>query len=116
MPNEENLKPFKKGQSGNPNGRPKGSRNRRTIVRKWLEAKEEIKNPITGETELVEQSDIMVLGLIKKARKGDVSAFKELMDSGYGKLMESYTNINYEAMSDEDLEERLKNIDNDFED
>ena len=26
--NEGNLKPFKKGQSGNPKGRPKGSRNK----------------------------------------------------------------------------------------
>jgi hypothetical protein len=28
MANEENLKPFKKGEVTNPNGRPKGSRNR----------------------------------------------------------------------------------------
>lgn len=28
----------------------------------------------------------MVLALIGNALKGDVSAFKELMDSGYGKL------------------------------
>ena len=31
------LKPFEQGESGNPNGRPKGSRNRSTIARRWLE-------------------------------------------------------------------------------
>jgi len=114
MANEENLKPFKPGQSGNPKGRPKGSRNRRTIVRQWLEAEEEIKDPITGELKTVQQADLIVLGLLKKARKGDVAAFKELMDSGYGKLMENYTQINYEALSDEDLKQRLEDLDNDF--
>ena len=29
---------FIKGKIGNPNGRPKGTRNRSTIVREWLEA------------------------------------------------------------------------------
>ena len=38
MANEENLIPYKKGQSGNPNGRPKGSKNRSTIAKKWLQA------------------------------------------------------------------------------
>lgn len=118
MGKEENLKngkPFKKGDPRiNTKGRPKGSRNRKTIVRKWLEAEEEFKNPFTGETEIVQQADIMVLGLLKKARKGDVAAFKELMDSGYGKLMENYTQINYEALSDEDLQQRLEDLDNDF--
>lgn len=81
---EENLIPFEKGRSGNPNGRPKGAKNRSTIVRKWLEAGEKVKNPITGEEEQLTQEDIMTLALIKKARKGDVSAYKQLMDSGYG--------------------------------
>jgi len=76
---------FKKGQSGNPNGRPKGTRNRSTIVREWLEVQQSVKNPITGETQLLEQQDIMTLALIKKAREGDVNAYRELMDSAHGK-------------------------------
>ena len=39
MANNGNLKPFKKGESGNPNGRPKGSKNRSTIMEKWLEVR-----------------------------------------------------------------------------
>ena len=81
---KEDLIPFKKGESGNPNGRPKGSRNRSTIARKWLEVNQSLKNPLTGENETMSQEDLMTLALIKKAREGDVSAYKALMDSGYG--------------------------------
>jgi len=84
MSGKDNLKPFKKGQSGNPNGRPKGSLNRSTIVKRWLETFEQAKNPITGDTESMSQEDIITLALIKKARKGDTAAYKALMDSGYG--------------------------------
>ena len=77
---------FEKGISGNPNGRPKGVRNRSTLVREWLEVKQKAKNPITGQTEELEQQDIMTLALIRKAREGDVQAYKELMDSAHGKV------------------------------
>mgnify|MGYP007090446918 CR=1 FL=1 len=80
----DNLKPFEEGKSGNPNGRPKGSRNRSTIARQWLEVNQNLKNPLTGESENMSQEDLMTLALIKKAREGDVSAYKALMDSGYG--------------------------------
>jgi hypothetical protein len=79
-----NLKPFEKGESGNPNGRPKGSKNRSTIARQWLDVNQNLKNPLTGETETMSQEDLMTLALIKKAREGDVAAYKALMDSGYG--------------------------------
>jgi hypothetical protein len=86
MPNPENIEPhkMKKGTTLNPNGRPKGSRNRSTIARQWLEANEVIINPLTKKKEKLSQEDIMTLALINKARKGDVNAYKALMDSGYG--------------------------------
>lgn len=84
MANDENLKPAQKGEVRNPNGRPKGSLNRSTIARKWLEVNQSLKNPLTGENETMSQEDLMTLALIKKAREGDVSAYKALMDSGYG--------------------------------
>ncbi len=86
MANEDNIKKheFKKGQSGNPAGRPKGSLNRSTIARKWLKAARKGKNPISGEDEVLTQEDIITLALIRKAMDGDVSAYKALMDSGYG--------------------------------
>jgi len=82
---EDNLRPaWEKGESGNPAGRPKGSKNRSTIARHWLEVNQNLKNPLTGVEETMSQEDLMTLALIKKAREGDVSAYKALMDSGYG--------------------------------
>ena len=54
MAKEDNLIPFQKGESGNPNGRPKGSRNRATIVRQWLEVNRESFNPLTGKKETLD--------------------------------------------------------------
>jgi hypothetical protein len=73
----ENLKPFRPGQSGNPKGRPKGSRNRNTIIMEWLEAPSEDGEP---------NVDTMTKAIIKKAIGGDVPAFRELLDSAYGKI------------------------------
>ncbi len=93
MANEENLKaPWKKGESGNPKGRPKGSRNRSTIVRELLEAK-----ATDGESGQV--ADQLTRALIKKAAEGDVRAFKELMDSAYGKVTDKVEgNMSYTKM------------------
>lgn len=83
-----NNKPFPKGVSGNPLGRPKGLRNRSTIVREWLEATYKKVNPITGQNETLQIQDHLVISLIGKALKGDVQAFRELFDSGHGKVSE----------------------------
>jgi len=75
---------FQKGESGNPTGRPKGSKNRSTIARQWLETTQKAKNPITGVEEILTQEDLGTLAMVKKMREGDVSAYKELMNSAYG--------------------------------
>ena len=80
---------WKKGQSGNPNGRPKGAKNRSTTARKWLNINVKAVNPLTLEEEQMSQEDLMTLALIKKARQGDVSAYKALLDSGYGQAKEN---------------------------
>jgi len=97
MNREDNLKPnWEKGESGNPNGRPKGSKNRSTIARRWLEVNQNLKNPITGISETMSQEDLMTLALIKKAREGDVNAYKALMDSGYGAPVQQIEQTNIE--------------------
>jgi len=85
-----------KGESGNPAGRPKGAKNRSTIARKWLEVNQSLKNPLTGESETMSQEDLMTLALIKKAREGDVTAYKALMDSGYGAPLQQIEQTNIE--------------------
>lgn len=85
----ENLKPQKAGEpSHNPLGRPKGLRNRSTIVREWLETTYKKVNPITGQPETLQIQDHLVISLIGKGLKGDVQAFRELFDSGHGKVSE----------------------------
>lgn len=80
----DNLKKFTSDYQPENNGRPKGSLNRSTIARKWLEVNEKVKNPITGELETLSQEDIMTLAVLKKARNGDVNAYKELLNNSYG--------------------------------
>lgn len=67
---------FKSGVSGNPNGRPKGVKNRSTIVREILE----LEHPTGGTYEYVATKAVA-----DKAVGGDVNAWDKLMDSGYGK-------------------------------
>jgi len=106
MANEENLKPFKKGEVTNPNGRPVGSKNRSTIARKWLCVEQSAKNPLTGEDEKLSQEDLITLAQIKKARNGDVNAYKALMDSGFGAPKQ--TTESEVTLNNFDLKEVLK--------
>ena len=96
MANKDIQPRWEKGESGNPNGRPKGSRNRSTIARHWLEVNQNLKNPLTSEMETMSQEDLMTLALIKKAREGDVAAYKALMDSGYGAPVQQIEQTNIE--------------------
>lgn len=84
MAREDNLKKFTSEYQPEKNGRPKGSKNRSTIAKYWLSIEQDLKNPLSGDTETMSQEDLMTLALIKKAREGDVNAYKALMDSGYG--------------------------------
>jgi len=110
MNKEDNLMPaWGKGESGNPAGRPKGSKNRSTIARRWLEVNQSLKNPITGENETMSQEDLMTLALIKKAREGDVNAYKALMDSGYGAPVQQIEQTNIEIPLFPDVQEDNSN-------
>ncbi len=96
MANEQNLIPFEKGKSGNPKGRPVGSKNRSTIAKKWLSVEQDLKNPLTSLTEKMSQEDLMTLALIKKAREGDVQAYQKLLDSAYGAPVQQIEQTNIE--------------------
>jgi hypothetical protein len=113
MAKEDNLRPaWKKGESGNPGGRPKGAKNRSTIARHWLEVNQSLKNPITGDSETMSQEDLMTLALIKKAREGDVTAYKALMDSGYGapvqQIDQQQTSIDLSDLTTDEIRDILK--------
>lgn len=80
---------FKPGQSGNPKGYPKGKPNAKTVIAYWLGQTEEIDNPLTGQRETITQLDAITLRLLQEARKGNVAAFRELVDRTEGKPVQS---------------------------
>jgi ribosomal 50S subunit-associated protein YjgA (DUF615 family) len=83
------AKPFKKGESGNPTGKPKGVEHSSTRLKRLLELTQDLKNPVTGETESFSVAEQMDLALIIKARKGDVLAYREILDRLEGKAKQS---------------------------
>ena len=70
----KDARPFKKGQSGNPKGRPKLPDLSAAIAKVLSEEKD-------GLTAL----DAILAALRAKAAKGDVRAAQELLDRGFGK-------------------------------
>lgn len=78
---------FKKGQSGNPNGRPVGSQNSKTILQKFLDLKTKAKNPITNEIENLTVAEQIHLKQVAKAIKGDLYSYKEIIDRLEGKTI-----------------------------
>ena len=79
---------FKKGQSGNPKGRPKNARNRSTIAKEILNLVSKGVNPLTREEEEMSQEHWLYLSMLNKSRKGDVAASKLILDSAYGQAKE----------------------------
>jgi hypothetical protein len=81
---------FQKGKSGNPKGYPKGVPNTKTLIKYWLGIEEDIANPLNpSEIIRVKTIDVMTLGVISKARKGDVQAYNALLDRIEGKPVQS---------------------------
>lgn len=81
-----NLKPFKKGESGNPDGKPLGARNRSTTLRPIVEMIAEFVNPITKAKEPMMVETRMDYAIIGEAMKGNVRAWEAVKDTLYGKI------------------------------
>lgn len=77
--------PEKGDPSPNPKGPGRGYLQTKTIIRRWLSAREMAKNPVSGEQEELTQLDIITLMQLVKARKGDTNAFNALLDRTDGK-------------------------------
>jgi len=77
-------KKFQPGESGNPDGKPTGTKNRSTIVKKWLEVASKQENFITKQFEELTEEDWQILSLIKQGRRGNIQATKMLFDMLYG--------------------------------
>lgn len=71
----ENLKSFSKGQSGNPNGRPK----------KIPDLDKLLADVLGDEKEGISAGQAILMALRKRAISGDVRAAEVLLDRAYGK-------------------------------
>jgi hypothetical protein len=87
MANEQNLKPYKKGQSGNPKGRPIGALGSKTILQKYLNLITQAENPITNEIENLTIAEQIHLKQVAKAIEGDLYSYKEIIDRLEGKTI-----------------------------
>ncbi len=63
---------FAKGQSGNPNGRPKGSKNVSTLIQEELEQSIIVQEQ--GQQKEIKKSEAIVKQMVMKALKGDIRA------------------------------------------
>ncbi len=89
----EGAKVFEIGQSGNPAGKIPGTKNRSTIARKILEMRgllpqatyEKLKEVYPELTQQMTAEEMATLvQLVQAITKGDVNAYKAVMDSAYG--------------------------------
>lgn len=94
---KRNLQPVKKGEVRNPNGKPPGTRDRKTTLQKWIDLQVTFPNrnkhgqPIfkeLGQDISITVEDEIDLALILEAKKGNIAAIKEIKDSLYGKIAE----------------------------
>jgi hypothetical protein len=81
--NPQNLTPFKKGQSGNPNGRPKKLPAIDKIMADVLGSLDDDNSPAH---EIIE-------AIKKKAKLGDPRAAELLLDRAYGKVKQSIEHL-----------------------
>ena len=91
MANPQNIEKhkFKKGQTGNPNGRPRVLPELKEVIVKILSEEKTNEKGVT-----MSGLDAIVKALHAKAAKGDVRAAQELFDRYYGKVV---TNIDVKS-------------------
>jgi len=95
---------FRKGVSGNPNGRPKGSKNLASIFRKISEEKVQVNGP--NGPRYISKLEAGITQLANRAAKGDLKAIRELISwkRAFGDLAPNVTppifNINFRKPGD----------------
>lgn len=94
--NESNLIPFRKGKSGNPSGRPRGSKNVSTQLKKLIgkAAPEDVANSkiiadFAGHLKRPTMADAIAVRLLSEAVKGNIKAIKEINDRLEGKARQA---------------------------
>lgn len=102
---------FKPGQSGNPKGRRKGSRNFRTMTREALNQKMRITE--SGRSRVVTKGEAIIMAMTAKAIRGDVRAggiMMKHMEEERHMPMKMTWNAVIEMLDDGELELALDDI------
>lgn len=94
MSRQDNLKPFQKGQSGNPNGRPKKNPKIDLILKKVLEEKESDAN--------LTKLELIIRGITERAKNGDLESINYILNRVYGNIKSKQLGIIIDV-SKEDL-------------
>jgi hypothetical protein len=107
MGNIKTLKPFQSGYDPrrNTKGRPKGSRNVRTVLREILKEK------VLFNGKMTRKDKVMVMQIVRKAAKGNLKAAEMVMDRVDGKPEnhdKEKRERGYVVQSEEEWEEYIK--------
>ena len=84
MANTQNLRPWQPGQSGNPAGKPKGTKHNSTWIQEMMEDDQFTRKLANGRTKKEMPVKAIVGTLIAKALDGDMRAIDLLAKYGYG--------------------------------
>jgi hypothetical protein len=110
-----NIIPPKKGEVRNPNGRPVGSKNTKTILERFLNLEMKQKNPFTQEIENMSVLELMNLKQIANALEGDLQAFREIIDRHEGKVSTKVESLNLNIDAGKLTDEEIKRINDNLE-
>lgn len=104
----KNIIPPTKGEVRNPNGRPLGSKNTKTILERFLNIEMKQTNPFTKELEQMTVLELMNLKQIANALEGDLSSFKEILDRHEGKTITKIDQNTNHNLNNFDIKELFK--------
>lgn len=99
---------FKKGKSGNPSGRPKGSRNARSILSSALNERVIIRE--NGKKKSITKQEVVIKQMVNQAAGGNAVAIRQLLPFMMDDQKQSQSASNFKLMDEKQSAELTANI------